>query len=189
MRLFTAIDLGQETRAAIAREQETIVAAVGDHARSLRPVRVEHMHLTLVFIGEVPDDRARAIGEVMRQALPVAPFVMEFGGAGVFPPLGAPRVLWLGVVEGASRAIEVHGLVADRLAALGVARDARPFRPHLTLARWREGKRSERPRLVEGAAVVARTNVEAVTLYQSRLSPAGPTYTALAQAPLMKCPS
>jgi RNA 2',3'-cyclic 3'-phosphodiesterase len=186
MRLFTAIDIGDEARAAIATEQTTIVRALGDAARSLRLVRPEHIHLTLVFVGEVAEDRALAIAEAMRAPFPVAPFLLAFGGLGVFPPRGAPRVMWLGVVDGAADAIELQALVADRLAPLGVEKDARPFRPHLTLARWREGRRSERPRLAEPATPIARRKVEAVTLYQSRLASAGPTYTALARATLTR---
>ena len=184
MRLFIAIELDETTRAAIAAEQQRVVRALGDSARSLKVVRADHMHLTLVFIGEVAEDRAQRIVEAMGRSVPLAPFVMEFGGLGVFPPHGAPRVLWIGVAEGAARAVELQAAVADRLAPLGVEKEARPFRPHLTLARWRDGRRSDRPRLSEPMTTVARTRVEVVTLYQSRLSSAGPTYTALARTAL-----
>src|SRR5580765_4567627 len=184
MRLFIAIELDEPARAAIAAEQQRVVRALGDSARSLKVVRADHMHLTLVFIGEVAEDRAQRIVEAMGRSVPVVPFVMEFGGLGVFPPHGAPRVLWIGVAEGAARATELQAAVADRLAPLGVEKEARPFRPHLTLARWRDGRRSDRPRLPEAMTTVARTRVEFVTIYQSRLSSAGPTYTALARTAL-----
>lgn len=184
MRLFTAIDLALEARAAIAGEQQGIVAALADAARSLRLVRAEHMHLTLVFIGEVADVSGGAIVEAMARPIPLPPFELVFGGVGVFPSRGAPRVLWLGVLDGAREAIEVHAHVAGRLLAAGVPLADRPFRPHLTLARWRDSRPSTRPRFTESASAVARTRVEAVTLYQSRVSSAGPSYTALAHAPL-----
>jgi len=59
--------------------------------------------------------------------------------------------------------------------------------PVLVLARWRERSRAGRPQLPESTHPAAHLDVEAVTLYQSRLSPAGPSYTALASARLI-CP-
>jgi 2'-5' RNA ligase len=184
MRLFTAIDLVDRARAAIAEEQQRIIAALGDAAGSLRLVRSEHMHLTLVFIGEVVDARAAAIVEAMTRATPLPPFDLVFGGVGVFPSHGRPRVLWLGVLEGSPEAIALHAHVARQLTAVGVMVEDRPFRPHLTLARWKDSRRSTRPRLPESASAVAKTRVEAVTLYQSRVSSAGPSYTPLAHARL-----
>jgi RNA 2',3'-cyclic 3'-phosphodiesterase len=113
-------------------------------------------------------------------------FEIAVEGVGVFPPHGAPRALWVGVAAGSARLTslqrEIAGLIRDR----GVAFDDRPFHPHLTLARWRESRSSDR--LIALAAAhrgeIARTHVDRATLYQSRLSSAGPTYTPLAHATL-----
>src|ERR1700687_3202626 len=179
MRLFAAVELGEDARTAIAAEQQRIATALGDVARSLRVVRAGHMHLTLAFIGEIAEVRAGPIVEMMSGDIAQAPFPLVFGGRGTFPPGGAPRVLRLGLVQGARELTELGALVARRLVAVGVALEPRPFRPHLTLARWRERSRPGRLRLPESTDRVARLDVEAVTLYQSRLSPAGPSYTAL----------
>jgi 2'-5' RNA ligase len=187
MRLFAAVELSDDARAAIAAEQHRIAAACGAAARLLRFVRAGHMHLTLAFIGEIAEARAGPIIEVMSGDIAHEPFQLLFGGVGTFPPDGAPRVLWLGVMRGAPEIIELSALVARRLAAVGVALEPRAFRPHLTLARWRERSRAGRLRLGASADLVARVDVGAVTLYQSRLSPAGPSYTALARARLI-CP-
>jgi RNA 2',3'-cyclic 3'-phosphodiesterase len=187
MRLFAAVELSDDARAAIAAEQQRIATALGEVARSLRFVRAGHMHLTLAFIGEIAEVRAGSIVEVMSADIAQAPFQLVFGGVGVFPPGGAPRVLWLGVAQGLQEVIELGALVARRLVSVGVAVEPRPFRPHLTLARWRERSRAGRPRLPESTDGVARLDVEAVMLYHSRLSPEGPSYTALASARLI-CP-
>jgi len=185
MRLFAAVELSDDARAAITAEQQRIATALGAVARSLRFVRAAHMHLTLAFIGEIAEVRAGPIVEVMSGDIAQAPFQLVFGGVGTFPPDGAPRVLWLGVVQGAQEITELGALVARRLVAVGVAVEPRPFRPHLTLARWRERSRAGRPQLPESTHPAAHLDVEAVTLYQSRLSPAGPSYTALARARLI----
>jgi 2'-5' RNA ligase len=195
MRLFTAIDLDDDARVAIAALQDEVRHVAGPSDGSLRFVRAEQSHMTVVFIGEVDEPRAARIVELMQQKLPLKEFQLVLGGVGTFPSNGAPRVLWLGALDGSYQAIEVHAAVADRLAAAGVTADPRPFRPHLTLARWREGRsarssataiRREVARAA-GDRIIARVPVRAVTLYESRLSPKGPTYTALAHARLA-CP-
>ena len=187
MRLFTAIELTDEARATIAAEQKRAASGLGDTAGAVRFVRTEHLHLTLVFIGEIPVDRVAPLVEAMNAEIRQVPFRMVFGGLGVFPSHGAPRVLWLGVIDGAPQAIDLHARVGDRLAGAGVAVERKPFHPHLTLARWRDGRRSARPVLAATPRVVAAIDVSAVALVQSRLSPAGPSYTRLSQARLV-CP-
>jgi len=94
--------------------------------------------------------------------------------------------LWIGVTDGADPLSGVQRAIAGRIGALGIALEDRPFRPHLTLARWRGARASDRERAlsVQARGVVARSRVDRAALFQSRLSPAGPTYTALAHATL-----
>ena len=82
MRLFAAVELGDDARAAIAAEQQRIGTALGAVARSLRFVRAAHMHLTLVFIGEIAEVGAGPIVEVMGGDITQAPFQLVFGGVG-----------------------------------------------------------------------------------------------------------
>ena len=183
-RLFVAIDLPDEARAAIAAEQRRIVAKL-DPRRRVTIVRTEHIHLTLVFIGEVDEARRAAIGEQMARDIDQPAFDLVFGGIGIFPPRGAPRVLWLGVSSGAELAIDLQHRVSARLQAAGVEPERRPFSPHLTLARWRESRPSDAGRVVEPAGrAVATVRVTEVTLYQSQLSSAGPTHMSLTRARL-----
>jgi 2'-5' RNA ligase len=149
-------------------------------------VRPEQMHLTLAFLGEVENGRGVSVVEAMRADLDALAFAIVFAGLGVFPPHGAPRVLWLGVRAGHDAAIVVQRQVADRLAQAGIAFERRAYHPHLTLARWRTAAPADRRRALaaDRGADIARVNVTAVTLYQSHLSSSGPSYTALAQAAL-----
>jgi 2'-5' RNA ligase len=187
LRLFTAIELDDPARVAIAAKQTRLRKALGD--ASMKWVRTEQMHLTLVFIGHVADDRVPAFIESMQQSIPQRPFRVVFAGTGVFPPHGAPRVLWLGTREGAELAVALQQYVAGRLEPLGVARESRAYSPHLTLARWRVPRSSDRRRVPadDGAAQVASVEVGAVTLFESRLSSSGPAYHALARGLLSPC--
>jgi len=186
MRLFTAIELDEAARRAIAEEQQRLADLLRQYeATPPRLVSAEHMHLTLVFIGEVPDDRAATIVRAAAAPIAMAPFGVGFGGVGAFPPRGAPLVLWLGIADGAPAVVELHQILAARLEQVGMSREPRPFHPHLTLGRWNESRASDRPRADERTpAMIARVEVDAVALIQSRLSSKGPTYTVLVRAPL-----
>lgn len=102
--------------------------------------RPEGLHLTLAFLGE---RSAEAVSTLLTIAGPIADRHRSFrlctAGLGGFPTAGTARVLWLGLES--SPALEA--LAADlrgTLAAAGEAFDAKPFRPHLTLARWRRAR-------------------------------------------------
>ncbi len=181
MRLFVAIELDEAARAAIAAEQKRIASAI-DREKTLTWVAADRMHLTLVFLGEVPDALAPAIVDAV------------FAGVGVFPPERArkpPRVLWLGLADGADETIAVQRMISARITGLGVTIEDRGFHPHLTLARWRRSAWSDRRRIADAASggPIARIRVDHVTLFQSRLSSSGPSYTPLARANLLRTES
>ena len=187
MRVFIAIELDDEARGAVAAEQKRLKAAFGDGAGSvLKWIRPEHMHLTLAFLGELDEGRSHTVVEAIRQPIQGDRFSIVFGGLGVFPSGGAPRVLWLGLVSGAREVGEVQRQVAERVALVGIAPEPRPFHPHLTLARWRVSRPSDRRRALaaDRGRDVARLDIEAVALIQSRLSSAGPTYATLCEGRL-----
>ena len=186
MRLFVAIDLDDVAKQAIAAEQKRLGGRFGRTDRTLRWVGPAQIHLTLLFIGEVGAARGATIVDAMGEGLAAPRFVVGFGRIGMFPPRGAPSVLWLGVTAGAQEAVAVQRLVATRLEPLGVPRDPRPYHPHLTLARWRSARPADRALLTRADAgvEVARVDVDRVVLYQSHLSSSGPSYAALATAAL-----
>ena len=187
VRLFVAIELPDEARLAITGEQTRIRRRLeGSKQSSIKWVTPDHLHLTLAFLGYVANERLETVVESMRQPLDAESFSLEFGGLGVFPPRGDPRVLWIGVKDGAEEVVALQRLVADRLARLELTLEERAFHPHLTLARWRSGGRSDRERVreQETAQRLVRIDVSDVTLMESRLSPAGSTYIALCHSRL-----
>ncbi|MGE3520698.1 MAG: RNA 2',3'-cyclic phosphodiesterase, partial [Vicinamibacterales bacterium] len=188
-RLFTAVDLSAPGRDAIVEGQHAIAAALrtgGDV--SLRLVQPAHLHVTLVFIGEVAEERVASFCSIMSEDLPIEPFTVELDSPGVFPPRGAPRVLWYGVSAGADRLRTLHAAVASRVAMLGVLRDDRRFQPHLTIGRWK-GERGRRPYgALPALPIRVRLRVDHATLFRSRLRSAGPEHVPLAVARLSGAP-
>ena len=184
-RLFVALEIGSQAQRQIADEQKRLAETI--RGGGLRWTKYDQLHITLVFIGQLSDERAAAIVHAMRDPLPHPPFRCALGGLGAFPPRGAPRALWIGVKSGAEQLVRVQGLVAERLETLGVERERRPFSPHLTLARWKDSRSSDRPRTTTASpATIASVDAHGVTLFQSHVTPAGSTYTALVECRLQE---
>ena len=188
-RLFYALPLPPEATAEIAALVERLRAeGIPGAGRDVRWVRLDGLHLTLRFLGPTLDDRIQsAIEAVKAAATGQAPFDVAIGGAGVFPPVGRPRALWLGLLAGEARLSGIADAVDGALTASGWSLDAKPFRPHLTLARS-DGVPAGAAigaRLAELAAGMdLRFRADRVGLYES-LTGGGPArYEPLAMADL-----
>jgi len=188
MRLFVAVDLSEDARRQVAVQQQRIAAALGGRTGSIKWVRPEHLHLTLVFLGSIADAHVPSVVDALGRDVNRPPFEMILDGVGVFPSRGAPRALWIGLTAGAPELSDLQRLMAERVIALGIAIEDRPFRPHLTLGRWRASHPADRDRALAAApsGAIARVPVECATLYESRLSSSGPTYLARARATLAR---
>ena len=186
MRLFVAIELEEHALHEITVVQKRLAPKASESDAVLRWMKPDQMHLTVAFIGSVDPERTAKIVAAGEPPIAIAPFGISFGGVGVFPPRGAPRVLWLGVEAGAETLVRVQQVVAGRLASAGVELEARPFHPHVTLARWKESRSADGRRIQDaniGSSPI-HTNVDAVTLFESRPGPGGSVYTPLARTPL-----
>jgi 2'-5' RNA ligase len=184
MRLFLAVNLPDETRDAVFAAAAPMRAA----APGVAWVRPHLLHVTLKFLGETPEaaaDGVRRAAEAV--ALGSAPFEVHLRGAGAFPNFRRPRVVWIGIEPAAPMARLAAGLDAA-CAALGFAREERPFAAHLTLGRVkRELGRGEGVALERAGGAVALevgVAVRSIDVMRSELSAQGPTYTRLARAAL-----
>jgi 2'-5' RNA ligase len=164
------------------------VAAVVEPARTvrvgLRWEQRERYHLTVQFLGPlarlapVSDALAAAAGER-------APFTFRLGGAGAFPKPGRARVVWMGAATGGPELGALATAVGAALAPIGYEPDRRELHPHLTLARLKAPDDVRDVLAALGADPVGEAfTVSELVLYESRLSPKGPTYTALERFPL-----
>lgn len=190
MRLFTAVDLDESLRLAVclvSRDLGGRLEAAG-LGRAIKWVAPTNLHLTVRFIGEVDPARAVKIQETLGRPLLTAAFDLSLGVAGVFPQAGIPRVLWLGARQGVAELAGLHEEIERRLHEIGEPPEARPFSAHLTLARFKDLDRRYSDavraavrdvRLPQGVC-----RIESITLYESRLAPAGPTYGSLVRSPL-----
>lgn len=129
MRLFTAIDLSDDLLLRLDR----LLAALRPEAM-IKWSPLDNLHITTKFIGEWPPERLLELEAALAELLPREPVEIELRNLGWFPNERSPRVLWAGVHAGPALEQLVRS-IDDRLAPLGVAKEVRPFSPHLTLAR------------------------------------------------------
>ena len=190
MRLFVAVDIDSGVQQKIADfcdELRQRAKALAPRAR-IAWARTDQLHVTVRFVGEVEAAQGTAIAAALRPELAIESFNMIARGAGAFPPSGAPRVFWAGIANGSGELSAIEQEVSGRLAACGVEREGRPYRPHLTLARVRDAAGLRSAPLFE--ALSGRgfgvTRVDAITLFESRTSPRGATYESLQRTPLRR---
>jgi 2'-5' RNA ligase len=188
MRLFIAVPLEDRARTELASAGHSLRRSLGRAADDLRWSSPEQAHLTLHFLGDVGAPNVDVLLAALRAPVPEPPFNLTLEGFGAFPPSGAVRVVWMGIAAGAGPLARVHEEIGRRLTSAGFVLEARPFTPHLTLARARGGRPGAGGALRRALAGVASpriaSRVEAVTLMQSDLSGPRPRYAALATMPL-----
>jgi 2'-5' RNA ligase len=188
MRLFVAVDIDDRTRGGVARAIDVLRTALEAAQSTARVswVAPDRLHLTLQFIGQVSEDTAAAIEARLGPPFELPAFEMRLGSIGTFPPGGRPRVVWLALDRGADALAALHEEVQRRLADVPFRRESRAFSPHLTLARFKHGGTRVDVERISRVALrpAGGCTIDHVTLYQSRLSPRGPTYTPLRVTPL-----
>jgi 2'-5' RNA ligase len=182
IRTFIAIDLPtrvQQTIEKFEKDLQKVQAAVSW-------IKVDRIHLTLKFLGDVASEQIAGIQLVLVQtAASTKPFQLQPAGCGAFPSLKQMRVVWVGIRGDDTQLKNLQQQVESALAPLGFKPEDRPFRAHLTLGRVR-GKQNIRS-LQE--ALLANENFEAeafdvgeLVLYKSELRPEGARYTPLFRA-------
>ncbi len=148
----------------------------------------EQLHFSLRFLGEVDANVTGGVRRALAGVWETASFVAGFEGLDVFPYSGASRVVWMGMGAGRDQLFAVKTELDRRLEQVGVEADSRAYRPHLALGRGR--RQGERPRAavkplqVDASIESVRWVIEAVTLYESRISYRGASYRVVERFPL-----
>jgi 2'-5' RNA ligase len=178
MRVFVAMEIPEAVKRAIGEFVRPLTAM----RSGARWARVEGMHLTLKFIGEVSPEKVERIKQALSEVKSGAAVELKCRGTGFFPHAKHPRVAWVGI-EASANLAEIAAEIETRLEALGIPREQRAFKPHLTLARFKseEGlaairEAMEKAREKEFGSCVTRE----FHLYESKLKREGAEYSKLA---------
>jgi 2'-5' RNA ligase len=181
MRLFVALEIPSAVRENLA-ELLKALRAVSPQTRWVRP---ENLHVTLKFIGEVPEAKLAAIRTPLSQVRSDQRVSLDFRGLGFFPNEKHPRVFWAGI-EASPNLKSLAADIEKAAETLGIPREQRAFSPHLTLARF------EPPRLSGQLRTAIQENAgrdfgsvktNQFRLIESKLKPSGAEYTTVESFP------
>jgi len=185
MRAFIALELSPQLREGLDSLMRDLKGPRGIKGRW---VPWENIHLTLRFLGEVDEEQVEAIGELLeRVAAASRPFSLSLEGLGAFPSSFRPRVLWVGVKKGLEVLEKMYNQLEEGLFKLGVPPNDKAFKPHLTLARFKNPDLEVRRRVHAACKDMenrpfGEMEVKAIVLYESILSPQGARYRKVKEA-------
>lgn len=192
MRAFLAVPIAADLReriAAIQNELKFLVSAsAGIRVTWVKP---DTIHLTMKFLGEIGDDAVEPLRATIDSAIAGRPPIeIPLGRLGAFPRIEAPRALWIGPASRrnslaqATQTQELATCIEDACGQLAVHRDSHPWRPHLTIARVRDGQREVAQALRTSGLITRPLQIGAlrigeISLMKSEMRPDGPVHTPL----------
>ncbi len=190
MRLFIAIDVPETVRDALVAAQQSLRDRASARLRWTRP---DAMHLTLKFLGDVDAARLPSLARVVAGvAARHHPFGLAVSRLGAFPGGRRLQFVWAGIEGDLNALLALRDALESALGAEGYAVEARPFRPHVTLGRTRDGMRPDEAERISAALPTTTLpdglgfTVERVVLYRSHLGAGGSRYEVMAAAELSR---
>ena len=181
-RTFIAIEIPDKVKDLIASHVERLKGLVPQGVKWVDP---QTCHLTLAFLGNVPNDRLSSLSRIVDAvAADFPPLHLKTGLLGAFPNPRLPRVLWLGLEGNAQLLTVTQRRLQDALQADGFPREQRAFKPHITLGRARGKDLIPLPEaaLNGQAEDTLAFEVRDIVLMSSILTPSGPIHTPLYSA-------
>jgi 2'-5' RNA ligase len=179
IRTFIAFKLPENIILSIRKIQEDIKS----YAFKVRWVNPEKIHLTLKFLGNINHTDIEKISKtIINTVNGYAPVSLAVKGAGVFPGIKRPRVIWVGLTGEIEKLTGIQNDIEENLEELGFPREKRPFRGHLTLGRIK-GKINPK-KLLDAMKKFEKFESELfiadkIYLFKSDLKSTGSVYTEL----------
>ncbi|MCS7097051.1 MAG: RNA 2',3'-cyclic phosphodiesterase [Candidatus Methanomethylicia archaeon] len=183
IRAFIAIDVSEEIIYELIKVQESLKLLDLD----IKFVERENIHLTLKFLGEIPQEKINRVCNVMKNMY-FPKFYLEVKGLGVFPFISKPRVIWAGVSEGYQNIVEIFHFLDSNLKKLNFKSEVGEFTPHITLGRFKSGRNVHLlANFIQDYRNISfgKFAVGFVCLKKSVLTPRGPIYSDLFKMELM----
>lgn len=183
LRVFIAVELSSEHLASIKNVQQHLKVIPLD-AKWVEP---HNCHITLKFLGQTRKVQIPAITAVTDElAKNLRSFSLDLAKVGVFPSIERPNIIWVGLSKGHDYLVELAQELENRLEGLGLPKEHRSFHPHITIARLKTLRGAGKlPSLLQNIVITSQPKVvDAITLFESSLTPEGPRYNVLHRSPL-----
>ena len=185
LRCFIAVELPEELKKNIYVYMEKLKATTAD----VKWISPENLHLTLKFLGNTQEELLKDINKrLISLAKAHDRFSLQVSGAGVFPNIKYPRVVWLGVHD-SEEIIKLQHDIDESMEGLGFKRDEKQFTPHLTIGRVKSMRNKDA--LIKELATLkevdfGKIEVINITLMKSELKPGGAEHFKLSEILLGK---
>jgi 2'-5' RNA ligase len=185
IRSFLAFELPLEIKNVVVRVSEELRQST----LNARWVKVDNIHLTVVFMGNIETEDIPAIARGVKEVCQAfGPFDLSLKGIGCFPNRRNPRVIWLGLDGDLEPMSEFRDALQGHLTDFGIKEEKRKFKPHLTLGRFRKPKKmdSKEDQLLSKYEDISSSvcSLKELILFKSDLKPAGAVYTKVETWPL-----
>ncbi len=190
LRLFVAVSVPDRIKAELALAQEELRSLVSEHG--IRWTRTEQFHLTLKFLGNVPQSDLSRVSELLHDACTGFPVLrLRCERIGFFPHKRVPRVIWASVHDEAKALPMLQESVEAALEGICPAEKENDFTAHVTLARCHDVRRSDAETLLHAAQEMnarffGEWEVKQVELIRSELRPGGSRYSLIDSFPLAR---
>ncbi len=178
LRLFIAVEIENPDvlKKIIALRDELLSCSKG--SRGIKGVEDENIHLTIRFLGEVPESLVPMIRNCLNECKNISKFEIEIRGVGAFPSVSRPRVIWVGISKGIEELKTLRRMI-DRCLGAMVRPDDKEFVPHITIGRIKGS--CDRACLASfinshSDELLGTSPVTKVKLKRSILRPQGPEY-------------
>ena len=182
MRVFIAIDIDEEIRAALSDLQQQFQSKADIKKGDVKWVNPDNIHLTLKFLGEIKDEQVVDVCNIVKDvAGRHNSFELAIESVGHFGGRSA-RILWVGAGKGRENLLQLQKDLEQQLALAGWPPESREFSSHLTLCRIRNPRAGVKLAQVAGEYKDFKLGImpaDSVSVYQSQLTPTGPIYTVL----------
>ncbi len=185
IRLFVGVRISVAAAEAIAGAARALHEPIRDEGLSPAWVPPANYHITLKFLGWTEFPMIGAIGDELRPALAGATaFEIENAGLGAFPTQRRARVLWAGARDPGGRIADLAARVDATAERLGFPAEARPFHPHVTMARLR--RPGNITSLLEDSSEqeFSKSWIDSVVVFESKMKSKGSEYVERAIFPL-----
>lgn len=185
IRTFIAVEVGEQVR----RRAADLIDRLRVSGAPVKWASAPNLHITLKFLGNVSADEISDLCRTIESIVEgVPPFSIHCRGAGAFPNVDRPRVVWLGIDQGGDELVALHKRIDNAMSEMGFRPEVREFHPHITLGRIRRGD----PTLEQLSELIRKNadfdggsfDVHDVCVFSSSLKRQGPEYTPLSRAEL-----